>query len=122
MMTLCILWLSYSVGIFPQTTAPEFKDKFLPIETYKNGAALIRDVNERCNQMKKIETILQEPSSFMAVAETEDDYEKKAYFFFTEPSQRLHRLDAYIIYAKKDLTNFENWHRKYFPNYILHLF
>ena len=121
MMTLCILWLSYSVGIFPKTIASEFKEKFLPIATYTNGATLIRDVNERYNQMKKIETVLQEPSSFMAVAETED-YEKKAYFFFTEPSQRLQRLDAYIIYGKKDLTNFENWHRKYFPNYILYLF
>ncbi len=111
--------LGYHAAVFSNTQAIDFKRKFLPIKPVKNIVSL-RDLKERASQIKTIKNVLKKPSSFMVVGETNND--NKSYFFFTEPFNGLHRLDAYIINDTDDLLNLKTWHEKYFANYVLQLF
>lgn len=120
MMTLCISVLGYHAAVFSSTQAMQFKSKFLPMEKPSNNIVLLNDVYKRGANIKKIENVLVQPSSFMIVGETNSDH--KSYFFFTEPFNGLHRLDAYIVDEIDDLSNLKTWHDKYFSNYVLQLF
>ena len=120
MMTLCISVLGYHAAVFSSTQAVHFKNKFLPMKKPSNNIVFLSEVYERSANIKTIENVLDQPSSFMVVGETISDH--KSYFFFTEPFNGLHRLDAYIVDDIDDLSNLKTWHEKYFSNYVLQLF
>jgi hypothetical protein len=119
MMTMCFFLLGYHAAVFTNTQAEEFRNRFFKIKSNDN-ILLTRQVKERHDNMKVIDNVMKQPSSFMAVGEF--NRSEKSYLFFTEPFAGLHRLDAYIINDLDDLFMFKTWHQKYYPNYVLQLF
>lgn len=118
-MTMVVFALSYHAATFGRVHAAQFKKNLLPVEVV-NNIVLINEVKERKQKLDKVDLILKDETSFMIIGGF--NHKDNSYFFFTEPYNGLHRLDAYIIHDDDELSTLKSWHRENYADYILQLF